>query len=184
MDKDKMRRIGLKEETNRKVDLTQKKIFSEEENKLKGINKRYLITEKTSDEYLKERWAKLSLFKLNESIAEAEESTSLFKEMEDERNNPVLDVTAADIRKKEDERYKSDRDLTDMDTIKMSENLFEDNHPRMKDTTLNEETIEVEKPGSLFGISYNFYKKDFLNESSKYILDLNSRVFVPNPNAK
>ena len=41
-----------------------------------------------------------------------------------------------------------------------------------------------QKPGSLFELEYKFYKKDFLNENKKYILDLNSKVFVPNPNIK
>jgi hypothetical protein len=47
-----------------------------------------------------------------------------------------------------------------------------------------EKTIEVEKPGSVFGITQKFYEQDFLNEGKKFILDLNSKVFVPNPNAK
>ena len=46
-----------------------------------------------------------------------------------------------------------------------------------------EKTIEVEKPGSVFGITQKFYEKDFLNENKNYILDLNSMVFVKNPNS-
>ena len=33
-----------------------------------------------------------------------------------------------------------------------------------------EEHIDVEKPGSMFGTTYRFYKNDFLNESKRYIL--------------
>ena len=165
MDKDKARRMGLEESENtkHKLDLTKKKIFSEEENKLKGINKRYLITEKTSDEYLKERWEKLSIFKLNESIKEAEELSSVYEELENENN----DLTYNHLEKLNDEN--SNEDLNNLENLNLNE---------------GEETIEVEKPNSMFGIEYSFYKKDFLNESKKYILDLNSRVFVPNPNAK
>jgi len=47
-----------------------------------------------------------------------------------------------------------------------------------------EKTIEVEKPGSVFGITQKFYEKDFLNENKQFILDLNSMVFVKNPNSK
>ena len=47
---------------------------------------------------------------------------------------------------------------------------------------LEEETVEVEKPGNMFGTTYKFYKKDFLNESQRYILDLNTFNFVENPN--
>ena len=48
----------------------------------------------------------------------------------------------------------------------------------------SEKTIEVEKPGSVFGITQKFYEKDFLNENKNFILDLNSMVFVKNPNLK
>lgn len=56
--------------------------------------------------------------------------------------------------------------------------------PIGKQEALNEEVVQVEKPGSMFGIEYKFYKKDFMNEGKRFILDLNSMVFVKNPNSK
>lgn len=147
------------------LDLTQKKIFSESENIAKGINKRYLVTEKTSDEYLKDRWKKLTNFKLNESINENLEISEMLNECECENKpnisyNPI-NTPIKDIEKDEEmELFGS--------PVVAPENL--------------EETVTVQKPGSLFGTEYIFYKKDFLNENKKYILDLNSKVFVPNPN--
>src|ERR1035437_6169828 len=161
-DKNKLKRLGLKESENKqpaakKHDLTQKKIFSEAENVALGINKRYLITEKTSDEYLKERWKKLTSFNINESINECGFTDE--EEMVTECGFDEVDNTA--ITKDTPIENKS-----------------------IKQENLTEETVKVQKPGSIWNIEYVFYKKDFMNETKKYILDLESRVFVPNPNAK
>jgi len=174
-DKTKYKRLGLKEGEEKIVpvkalDLTKKKIFSEEENKAKGINKKYLVTERTSDEYLKERWGRLTSFKLYETVKEAEEMNTLFEAIDSEEvaQQPLEQVSESFVQKEE--------------TIEpVIESINEDASHKI---SLSEETVEVEKPGSDFGISHKFYKKDFLNEEKKYILDLNTMVFVPNPNAK
>ena len=145
------------------LDLTKKKIFSINENKDKGINKRYLVTEKTSEEYLKDRWKKLTNFKLNESISENLEINNILNECDYQKKPLFIDEP--------EEKVEVDfipEEVSPM--IEKCENL--------------EETVTVQKPGSLFGIEYVFYKKDFSNEDKKYILDLSSRVFVPNPNIK
>jgi hypothetical protein len=159
-DTNKLKRLGLKENEEKvqvkaKIDLTRKKIFSEEENKLKGINKRYLVTEKTSEEYLKERWNKLTNFKIYESINEELEAEMLTENVVEAVKEVVKEVVAP-------------VEVPQEPVMNTAENL--------------EETVTVTKPGSIFGIEYVFYKKDFLNEDKKYILDLASRVFVPNPN--
>lgn len=172
-DKNKLKRLGLKESENKQtespkanLDLTKKKIFSEAENIAKGINKRYLVTEKTSEEYLKERWKKLSNFKLNESIKENSEINDILNECGCQDKPLIKSVDPLFLDKQEPEL-----EITaEKTTSKSKENL--------------EETVTVVKPGSLFGTQYVFYKKDFLDESKKYILDLASRVFVPNPNIK
>lgn len=147
-----------------KTDLTQKKFFSITENIEKGVNKRYLITEKTSDEYQKERWKKLTSFKTYESIEEAETMNSYFETLKENRANNLADIeNKSYINKKLNE-----------DVIELNENYNSD----------TEETVLVEKPGSKFSLQYKFFKKDFLNESKAFILDLNSKCFVSNPNAK
>ena len=151
------------EAPNAKLDLTKKKIFSEEENKAKGINKRYLVTEKTSEQYLKERWEKLSNFKIYESIKENEEINETLSECGEEK--PMI-MTRSFEAPKAAELSPDGIDVNDV----TAENL--------------EETVKVQKSTSLFGLEYLFYKKDFMNENKKYILDLNSKVFVPNPNSK
>ena len=50
--------------------------------------------------------------------------------------------------------------------------------------TNDQKTILVEKPSSKFGTTYKFFVNDFINENKKYILDLNTKTFVPNPNSK
>ena len=154
---------GIKNESiespKAKLDLTKKKMFSTSENEAKGINKRYLVTEKTSDEYLKERWKKLTNFKINESINENAELNEFLNDCSDK---PEVTVPAKSYKAPVNESK---------EVIKSTNNT-------------SEETVTVKKPGSLFEVEYMFYKKDFLNENKKYILDLNSKVFVPNPNVK
>ena len=168
-DKNKLKRLGLKEGaepskivSTKKLDLTKKKIFSEAENAILGVNKRYLVTEKTSDEYLKDRWKKLTNFRTFESINEG-----LEMEMQEEELTGI--IAECDCKKN---ILPADNEFEAVSPVDESEEYV---------NTI-EETITVKKPGSIFGIEYMFYKKDFLNESKKYILDLNSKVFVPNPN--
>jgi hypothetical protein len=144
-------------ESKKKPDLTKKKIFSEVENKEKGVNKKYLITEKTTEEYQKERWSKLSNFKIYESIREAEEVV----------NN---------------EEYEESRPITNPKNLNEVEYFEKDMIVNESVEKAGEECIDVEKPSSMFGTTYKFYKKDFINESKMFILDLNSMAFVKNPN--
>lgn len=174
-DKDKYKRMGLKEGEERSapplnLDLTKKKIFSEQENIKKGINKRYLITEQTSDDYLKDRWKKLSMFKTYETIKEAEELNKIFDEID---NTPEVQSIISDA-------IISNENISEPEVIENASEI----QLNESETTQSEEVVEVEKPNSQFGVSYKFYKKDFLNENKRYILDLNSMVFVSNPNAK
>ncbi len=154
--------FGINE--SNKPDLTKKKIFNESENKEKGINKKYLITEKTTDEYKKDRWNKLSNFKLYESIKEAEEVIN----PEDYEELPLIPPMGKDGFEPHDEVEYFEKDMI---------NDSEENNQ------INEEVVFVEKPSSSFATQYKFYKKDFLNENKKYILDLNSMTFVINPNS-
>jgi hypothetical protein len=175
-DPDKLKRIGVKKlneavnKVNKKIAnetefekiqrLSKKKFGSILENEEKGINKRYIITEKTTEEFEKERMKKLSGFKLYESIKEAENLDSAFEE--DVVEEPMVDTAEVEFIQPE----------TDMPNVEI------------EDVVINEEFVEVEKPGSVFGLKYKFKKADFLNENKKYILDLNSMVFVPKPNQK
>jgi hypothetical protein len=144
-------------ENKSKLDLTKKKIFTESENIEKGINKKYLITEKTTEEYQKERWSKLSNFKIYESIREAEEVVNPEEYEELPMIAPKANINEAEY---------FERDMTAPEEVKPQ----------------SEEYIDVEKPSSMFGTTYRFYRNDFLSESKRYILDLNTMAFVKNPN--
>jgi len=150
--------MGLAEsEENKKKRLTKRKFSSSIENKNKGVNKRYIVTEKTNSEYEKDRWKKLSLFSKFETIKESEELNEVFNNIEDY-----------------DSFYSENNKVT------INESTSETSSKKEN----SEKTIEVEKPGSVFGITQKFYEKDFLNENKNFILDLNSMVFVKNPNSK
>jgi hypothetical protein len=153
-DSDKLKRMGINESEKEKNERLRKRKFSTLlENEEKGINKRYIVTEKTSEEYEKDRWSKLATFNKFETIKEAEELNTIFENVD---YNEFYDKPETLIKESEEKEL-----------IKESA-----------------KTIEVEKPGSMFGIVQKFYEKDFLNENKKFILDLNSMVFVPNPNSK
>ena len=153
-DFDKMERMGLKEDSSSKTSrLVKRKFISESENKKKGINKKYIVTEKTTQEYENDRWSKLATFNKYETISEAEEMNSVFDNIDSYNDF-----------------YENDKEVIKESVSNASANV--------------EQTIEVEKPGSVFGITQKFYQKDFLNEGKQFILDLNSMVFVKNPNSK
>jgi hypothetical protein len=170
-DPDKLKRMGIKKineavkKVNYKLDnetehdkikrLTKKKFSNIVENEEKGINKRYIITEKTTEEFEKERMSRLANFKLYETIKSAEDLNS---ELSEDENFNLVDEDVNNIFDSEEKE------------------IFEN-----KDILNEEECIEVQKPESMFGLKYKFKKKDFLNEEKKYILDLNSMVFVPKP---
>ncbi len=165
-----MKKRGYAENTQ--VNLTKKKFFSLTENQEKGINKRYLITEKTSDQYEKERWNKLSNFKSRESIKEAEEMTNFFESLQENKDPEKTFI----FKKALTENVSYDDIFNEPNTSSIPESLNENVN--------SEETIEVEKTGSKFGLTYKFFKKDFLNENKKFILDIKSQVYVKNPNSK
>lgn len=154
--------FGINNES-KKLDLTKKKIFSEAENVKLGINKKYLITEKTTEEYKKDRWSKLSNFKLYESIKEAEKIV----DPEEYDDLPLVPPMGKGGFQPHDEIEYFEKDMIDND----------------QENNISEDVVFVEKPNSSFNTQYKFYKKDFLNENKKYILDLNSMTFVVNPNS-
>ena len=181
-DPDKLKRIGVKNlneavsKINNKFEketefekiqrLSKKKFSNILENEEKGINKRYIITEKTTEEFEKERLKKLSGFKLYESIKSAENLDEVFDK---DGTEEEMITTECGV---------------DMHGYTEEPSVIEPTTPAVEDVFVNEECVEVEKPGSMFGLKYKFKKSDFLNENKKYILDLNSMVFVPKPNQK
>jgi hypothetical protein len=148
--------MGINESETQKIErLSKRKFLTLNENEESGVNKRYIVTEKTSSEYEQERWKKLSLFDKFETIKEAEEMNDVLDNI-DEYNSFFTKTSEKELVSESYENNKSEE---------------------------IEKTIEVEKPGSVFGITQKFYEKDFLNENKNYILDLNSMVFVKNPNS-
>ena len=155
-DSNKLKRMGINESETQKIErLSKRKFLTLNENEESGVNKRYIVTEKTSSEYEQERWKKLSLFDKFETIKEAEEMNDVLDNI-DEYNSFFTKTSEKELVSESYENNKSEE---------------------------IEKTIEVEKPGSVFGITQKFYEKDFLNENKNYILDLNSMVFVKNPNS-
>lgn len=181
-DPDKLKRIGVKKlneavskvtkkienetEFNRFQRLNKKKFSNISENEEKGINKRYIITEKTTEEFEKERFKKLSGFKLYESIKSAENLDEVF-----EKETPEEELVTTECG-------------VDIHGYSEEPTVMEPSIESVEDVVINEEYIEVEKPESLFGLKYKFKKSDFLNENKRYILDLNSMVFVQKPGRK
>lgn len=152
----------------KKPDLTQKKFFSLNENKDKGINKRYLVTEKTTEEYEKERWSKMVNLKTRETIKEAEEMSTFFDTLNENKDpetllnfKPVLNESL---------NYSSD-------------DIFDEPKKPINENAGDNEMIEVENPKSKFGTCFKFFKKDFLSENL-YILEVNSKTYIRNPRVK
>ena len=157
-----LKKLGLAE--NKQPDLTKKKFFSLDENKKLGINKRYLVTEKTTEEYEKERFRKLANFKTRETIKEAEEMNNFFDSLQESKDPKKV--------------FTFKRTLNEN-----TEDIFEEKPVNQNPNQVEGvETVDVEKPGSKFKMTYKFFKPDFLNEQKMFILDLNSKTYVKNPN--
>ena len=164
-------KIASETEEERIKRLSKKRFNSILENEERGINKRYIITEKTTKEFEKERMSKLAGFKLYETIHDAENLSEILGA------EPEVELNSTNFSKKEDEEF-LEKDPFDSEGV----NNFPEDFELNQAPEQIEETVEVQKPGSVFGLTYKFKKKDYLNESKKYILDMNSMVFVPNPN--
>jgi hypothetical protein len=197
-DPDKLKRIGVKK-LNESVESVKRKIESETEadrikrlgkkrfnsileNEQLGVNKRYIITEKTTKEYEKERMSRLAGFKLYETIKDAENLSEVLG-VEPEIGGGVpsgaVDCSMGNPNLMPQDSFEGEGINNVPDDFSLDGATPDGRAPM----NVNE-CIEVEKPGSMFGLMYKFKKEDFLNESKKYILDLNSMVFVPNPGAK
>lgn len=202
-DRDKLKRIGVKKinEVIAKVDrkiisesesekverLRKKKFNSITENEKLGVNKRYIITEKTTKEYEKERMSKLAGFKLYESIKGAENLSEVLGAEPVVGMPPVADCSAMNpnflSNLKNDEHQEDIASIEGMNELPVNHDMPDDFEINPV-APINESFVEVQKPGSIFGLMYKFKEQDFLNEGKKYILDMNSMVFVPNPNTK
>ena len=191
-DPNKLKRIGVKK-LNESVEKIKQKISNETEseriqrlgkkrfnsileNEQLGVNKRYIITEKTTKEYEKERMSKLAGFKLYESIKGAENLSEVLGCEPEIENKPINTGS-----EKENDSFEGSVNYPDNNPFVPEDFTMEEPTSARSPLNVNENYVEVEKPGSMFGTMYKFKEADFLNENKKYILDLNSMVFVPRP---
>jgi hypothetical protein len=144
------------------LDLNKKKFVTLNENEEKGVNKRYIITHKRSNEEEKNRWASLSNFEKYSTVKLAESCGC-----------PIEDGTKEKMVSREQGEAENERDF-------MKRNHSVD----AGDEVNGRLVVSVPKPGSLSGAEFKVFEDDFLNESKAFILDLNSGNLVNNPNYK
>ena len=150
-----------------KESLIKKKFTSLNENKEKGVNKRYIITEHRTLEEEENRWKKLAMFETYETIKKAEnviEECGCDALPAEHENEVSMEQGEA-----EDERAFRERNL---DAEVGSDNID------------GKVVIMVPKPNSLSNAMFKVYQEDYLNENKTYIKDLNSGNLVLNPNFK
>jgi hypothetical protein len=129
------------------------------ENVEKGINKRYIITEKRNKEEEENRWKNLALFETNQTIKKAESVT------EDEDFVPTKKIVKENLNKEEEE-FRSRVDVN------------------IDEQVDGKKVIMVAKPNSTSNAMFKVFEEDYLNESRAYIKDLNSGQLILNPNYK
>lgn len=161
-----------------KESLVKRKFTTLKENEEKGINKRYIVTEKRSAEEEKDRWKSLSLFETYNTIKGAEEvvSEELLKEC------GHMEECACGC----------DAGVEDMHDVSMEQGQEENEKEFMQrndgaeagDMIDGREVIIIAKPNSLTNAEYKVYKDDYMNEGKAFILDLISGNLVYNPNFK
>jgi hypothetical protein len=142
-----------------KESLIKRKFTTMNENTEKGINKRYIVTEKRTQDEENNRWKKLSLFETYETIRNAENLNECGCGAEDPHQVTMNQG---------------------------EEEIEKDFMQRNTDAEVGGEVdgrvvIMVPKPNSLSNAMLKVYQDDYMNESKAYILDLNSGNLVSNP---
>lgn len=144
------------------LDLSKKKFISESEQKELGVNKRYIITHKTTGEEQSKKWAKLSNFEKNSTIKLAESCGC-----------PVEDGT-----KHQQVSREQGEEMNKKEFMKRNQGVD------AGDVVDGKKVVVVDKPGSLSGAEFKVFEDDYLNENKAFILDMNTGNLVNNPNYK
>ena len=141
-----------------KESLIKRKFSSINENEEKGINRRYIVTEKRSSDEQSDRWKKLSLFETYDTINHLDK----LDECGCNDNHQVS------MSQGEEE---NERDFMQRNSDVEAGGEVD-----------GREVVIVAKPNSLSNAMFKVFKEDYLNENRAYILDLNSGNLVSNPN--
>jgi hypothetical protein len=147
---------------NEGLDPSKKKFISESEHKELGVNKRYIITHKSSKEEEINKWAKLSNFEKNSTIKIAESCGC-----------PVDNGIEDKLVSREQGELENEQNF-----MKRNDNI------EHGDEIDGKTIVVVGKPGSLSGAEFKVFEEDYLNENKAFILDMNSGNLVNNPNYK
>lgn len=146
-----------------KESLIKRKFTTLNENEEKGINKRYIVTEKRSEEEQSNRWKDLALFETYKTIKDAE---NLHECGCDDIDNSH-EVTMAQGEMENEKEF-----------------LQRNNDAEVGGEVDGRVVLMVPKPNSLSNAMFKVFEDDYLNENKTYILDLNSGNLVLNPNFK
>lgn len=141
-----------------KESLVKRKFTTMNENKDSGVNKRYIITEKRTQEEEESRWKKLAMFETYETIRNAE---NLNECQTPEPSNVTMNQGEE---QNEKEFFARNSDV------------------EMGGEVDGKIVVIVPKPNSLSNAMFKVFEEDYLNENKAYILDLNSGNLVSNPN--
>lgn len=160
----------LKEQRTSNED--KRKFFNEAENEIFGINKRYLVTHKLSEQQVKNKWSKLSNFISESSIEKdplSKEEEMLFKECGCSQN------------KEDDKMYTYFKgNVVDRDEAEELMNQeFEEQNSDLNNMADLEDLIDVEKPNSFVVLKIS--RSDLMNENKKFVFDHNTKNFVLHP---
>jgi len=161
------------DETLQKETLMKRKFVVNEENEKLGINKRYIITEKRSEEEMNERWKKLSNLKPYETIREAENIVQNKEETKKEQLNELGFVGEKNNNLVTREQGEEEN----------ARNFAKQAQVEAGDVIDGEEIIDIGK-NNISGVIFRVCKKDYLNEGKAYIFDYLTQELVPNPNFK
>lgn len=148
-----------------KESLIKRKFATLNENKEKGINKKYIVTEQRSESEQNERWSRLALFESKETIKHAE---NIIEECGCENvETPSNNISMEQGQKANEKEF------------------MQRNSDAEAGESLNgRNVVVVAKPGSLSNAKFKVFEDEYLNENMTYIKDLNSGNLVLNPNYK
>jgi len=148
------------------ADLTKRKFVLNEENEKAGVNKRYIITEKISQEDQNSRWKTLCQFEKNETI---EESAVVAIEIEKEGNNGKM------VSREQGEEM----------NLKEFEKNNMDSSPACGCEDGDEDTFElvdkIAPKGQIKSLAQYKIEKSDLQENRAYVIDHFTKKLIQNP---
>lgn len=151
-------------------DVNKRKFFDETQNLEEGKNKRYLVTNKLSQDELKNKWSKLSTF--------VSEST-INKDALTDEDKALLEGCGCGEVDDKDYTYLNGDVVSREEAEKIMHAQYEEENEEIEAMANMENLVDIQKPGSF--VILKISESDLVNENKKFVLDHVTGHYVLHP---